>query len=251
MRGPRALAAAVAILLSASARRAGAVEPEDAWLRGLQSDVSADIAAGRPVVVEVHVPLCDNRVIRCGGRGLGDGEDLRRNLDRVTSEGLAGWMSRPGSGWTLEHRLVGEPLGDPHILELRVWRRELPVPRAWARPGMPARFTVHLVGIAWRGTAIDRALTAYLTDLFTDRPRVVCYPLRYGAGPASLNAGGASRIVAWVGTYNRLMDVAPDWMALRRARADTFRKGTLAIACYSADRIFAPRRSRRAAFRCC
>jgi hypothetical protein len=92
--GRRALAAAVAILLSASARRAGAAEPEDGWLRGLQADVSADIAAGRPVVVEVHVPLCDNRVIRCGGRGLGDGGDLRRNLYWATSEGLAGWMSR-------------------------------------------------------------------------------------------------------------------------------------------------------------
>jgi hypothetical protein len=215
-------------LSSLAASAAPAAERADGWFGALQDDVRADIAAGKPVVVQVHVPLCDNSVLRCGSRGLGDGNDLRRNLYWATAEGLAGWMDRPGSGWTIQQRTSGEVLGDPDILEMRVWRRELPVPRAWAGSGMPARFTVHLVGLAWRGTAIDRALSAYLSDLFRDTPRAVPLP-----GGASLNGGGAARIVAWVG-HNRLMDVRADWPELMRSQG-TFRKGTIAVACYSAS----------------
>ena len=43
----------------------------DAWLDGLRERVAADLRAGRPLVVEAHVALCDNSVIRCGGHGLG------------------------------------------------------------------------------------------------------------------------------------------------------------------------------------
>jgi hypothetical protein len=31
--------------------------------------------AGRPIVAEVHVGLCDNRILRCGGHGLGDEDE--------------------------------------------------------------------------------------------------------------------------------------------------------------------------------
>jgi hypothetical protein len=211
-----------------------AASPEDAWLRDLEADVRADIAAGKPVVVQVHVPLCDNSIIRCGGAGLGDGNDLRRNLYWATSEGLAGWMDRRDSGWSPELRTTGDAVGEPEVLQVRVWRRELDLPTAWRAPGMPQRFTVRVVGFAWRGTSIDRALSAYLSDLFRRRSRVIPLVDPGSGRRLDIEAGGAARLVAWAG-HNRLMDIRANWAELVRTQDTGFRKGALAIACYSAD----------------
>jgi hypothetical protein len=226
----RAVAFVVATACCCAAPALAAADPsrDDVGLQALQEDVRADIAAGKPIVVEVHVPLCDNAVITCGGRGRGDGEDLQRNLYWSTSEGLAGWMGRSGSGWSLAARLDGAATGNPDILAVRVWQRALEVPRAWRRPGMPNRFTVYLVGFAWRGQAIDRALEAYLGDLYGDQVR----PVTLAKG-GLVAAGGAARIVGWVG-HNRLMDTRADWGQLAKLNGSR-RKGTLAVACYSAS----------------
>jgi len=208
--------------------------PEEGWLRDLQDDVRADIAAGKPVVVQVHVPLCDNAIIRCGGSGLGDGNNLKRNLYWATSEGLVGWMDRRDSGWTAELRATGDVVGEPEVLEVRAWRRDVDMPAAWRGPGMPRRFTVHLVGFGWRGTSIDRALSAYLSDLFRARPRMISVVDPATNRKLELAAGGRARIVAWAG-HNRLMDVRADWAELTRTQEVGFRKGALAIACYSAE----------------
>jgi hypothetical protein len=226
--------AVAAAWLAFAGGRAVASEREDGWLRDLQADVRADIAGGKPVVVQVHVPLCDNSVIRCGGAGLGDGASLRRNLYWATSEGLAGWMDRRDSGWSRALTTTGQAVGEPDVLEVRAWRRTVDLPRGWQGPGMPARFPVYVVGFAWRGTSIDRALSAYLGDVYRARPRIIKL-VDAGAGRTlELTAGGAARVVAWVG-HNRLMDVRADWNELTRTQEPGFRKGTLAIACYSAD----------------
>jgi hypothetical protein len=224
----RALVVAIVFCCAAPAAAGAELSQEESWLAALQEDVRADVAAGKPVVVEVHVPLCDNSVITCGGHGRGDGDDLQRNLYWSTSEGLVGWIGRPGSGWSVAARLDGAATGNPNILAVRVWQRSLEVPRAWRRPGMPARFTVYLVGYAWRGRAIDDALAAYLRDLYGDEARPI--PLATGG---QVVAGGAARIVGWVG-HNRLMDTRADWSALARLNGSR-RKGTLAVACYSAS----------------
>jgi hypothetical protein len=223
----------VLAVLGLAGGRASAARSEDGWLRDLQADARADIAAGKPVVVQVHVPLCDNSIIRCGGHGLGDGASLARNLYWATTEGLAGWMGRRDSGWSLELRATGEAIAEPDVLEVRVWRRVVDTPRAWRGPGVPATFVVRLVGFAWRGTAIDRALAGYLADLYRTQPRVVRGRDARGQ-PVEIAAGGAARVVAWAG-HNRLMDVAADWDGLARTEEKGFRKGTLAIACYSAS----------------
>ena len=43
-------------------------------LAALYDRIGADLAAGRPLVVQAHVPLCDSSIIRCGNHGLGDGD---------------------------------------------------------------------------------------------------------------------------------------------------------------------------------
>ena len=57
------LVAAATLALGSAPARAGV---EDRWLDGLTARIVADLSAGKPLVVEVHVPLCDNTILRCG-----------------------------------------------------------------------------------------------------------------------------------------------------------------------------------------
>lgn len=200
------------------------VPPPDAsgWLESLYDAVAVDLRAGRPLVVQVHVPLCDNRVLRCGGHGLGDGDAPRHNLYWGTSGGFVGWFGRKGSGWRLLHVDAGD--GD-EVLERRVWRRRVVPGGAWRRRGVRQPFDVIVVALAWRGTAIDAALEAYVADLYGGAPRVV----------DGVRAGGAAHVVAYVG-HNRWMDRDPyDFAAARRRGGAPARpKGTIAVACHTA-----------------
>ncbi|MEO7734952.1 MAG: hypothetical protein ABIY55_28620 [Kofleriaceae bacterium] len=196
----------------------------DAWLAELTDRVIADLAAGKPLVVQAHVPLCDNRIIRCGNPKLGDGDSPADNLYWATTEGFVGWFGRRSSGWREVFRGDGASVGEPAVLEVRVWERGIAAPRAWRVRGVPARFTVRVIAFAWRGQDIDRGLAAYWADLFGTGTRSIQIDAR-----TQIAAGGAAQIVAYVG-HNRLYDVAPpDWAALEQSDAPV--RGTIAIAC--------------------
>jgi len=196
----------------------------DTWLAALTDRVVDDLAAGRPLVVQVHVPLCSNEIISCGNRRLGDGDAPATNLYWATTEGFAGWFGRRGSGWKQVLRGAGDAAGDRDVLQVRVWTRTVTSPRAWRRRGAPRRVPIYVVAFAWRGAAIDRALAAYWHDLYGTGERTVEL-----ADGTRLRAGGGAQIVAYVG-HNRLYDVdPPDWSGLVRAGAPV--RGTLAIAC--------------------
>src|SRR5581483_5447506 len=100
--GTRILLITTLILLCHPA--SGAQREAEAWLDGLYDRVAADNKAGRPLVFQVHVALCDSTIIRCGGHGLGDGESLKTNLYWASSGGFVGWFRRRGSPWTEVHR---------------------------------------------------------------------------------------------------------------------------------------------------
>ena len=78
---------------------------------------------------------------------------------------------------------------------------------------------------AWRGEAIDRALDAWAAELYGGAARTLTLD-----DGTELAAGGAARIVAYVG-HNRLMDV--EAYAWPEATADGPRKGAVAIACHT------------------
>lgn len=200
------------------------------WLGGLYDRAARDLAAGRPLVIQAHVALCDNSVVACGAQG--DGGDIRRNLYWTTSGGTVGWFRRQQGFW---HEVYRGPGPLPDVLEVRVYRA-LPAPApAWRQRGVERRMPVYLVAYAWRGTAIDAALRAYVTDLFHSSPR----PLRIEDG-TELSAGGAAHIVAWVG-HNRFMDwpVGEIMGLFQSERQQRDRgaapKGLIAIACRSAS----------------
>jgi hypothetical protein len=216
----RSLAALPLVFIAASA----SADP----LGDLTTRVVEDLRAGRPLVVQVHVPLCDNDVLACGNERLGDGDRPEKNLYWATSEGVLGWLGRRAGGWEQVMDADGSAIGEPQVLDLRVWRRELPTPVAWQRAGAPKRYPLYLVTQAWRGERIARAFERYADDLHGATHQTLRLP-----DGTVLATGGDAQIVAWVG-HNHLMDVAGfDW-AGARARGDQRARGSIAIACHTA-----------------
>jgi hypothetical protein len=154
-----------ALVCAATAARAG--EPLDA----LYDDVAPDLAAGRPLTVEVQVALCDNSIITCGGHGLGDGDDLGRNLYWATDGGLRGWFERRGSPWRRVERRGRE--GD--VLETVVYEQRFVPSGAWGRRGVKAPFIVRVTAHGWRGRAIDGALDRFVHELYAGDAHVAAY----------------------------------------------------------------------------
>lgn len=195
-------------------------ETEDTWLASLTDRVVQDLIDGKPLLVEVHVPLCDNSIIQCGNKKLGDGDNPETNLYWWTTPGFGTWFARKGSGWKRTTKLAAGETGDPDVLALHVYQRMVSTPAAWRKRGVPPRFEIQIRVRAWRGKAIDRALAAYAAD-----------------------ASGASeaQLVAWVG-HNRLMDLDEYLWPKPGAKI----QGTIAIACHTAaymeDAVPAPTR---------
>jgi len=201
-----------------------AAKPTDDWLGGLTDRVIDDLAAGRPLVVEVHVPLCDSSIIACGNAKLGDGDNPDTNLYWSTTPGFGEWFARKGSGWKRVLKQKADATGDRDILAVHVYRRSVAAPAAWRKRGVPKQFELDIVVHGWRGKAIDRALAAYADDVSGKGTRELVLDDK-----TPLAAGGAAQLVAFVG-HNRLMDL--ETFAWPKPPADT--KGTIAIACDTA-----------------
>lgn len=219
----RAIIVAVLLLSSVSAS-ADARDPE-AWRAALVDRIVAELAAGRPLVVQVHVPLCDNRIIACGNPHLGDGDDPDANLYWGTTEGTLGWFGRRGGGWRQVFHGDGAAIDAPDVLDVRVWQRTMTTPAAWRQRGAPAHFALDVVAFAWRGTQIDAALARFAQDLSGGPGRALALP-----DGTQLATGGAAQIVAYVG-HNRFMDL--DHFAWPTP-ADAQVRGAIAIACHTA-----------------
>src|SRR5262245_48683396 len=112
----RTLLATLALTCSLATLARAASPTEDAWLASLTTLVIDDLAAGKPLVVEVHIPLCDNSIIRCGNPKLGDGNNPDTNLYWATTPGFGLWFSRRGSGWKRVLKQTAADSGDRDVL---------------------------------------------------------------------------------------------------------------------------------------
>ena len=199
---------------------AAAARAEPAAIDALYDAVAPELVAGAPLVVDVQVALCDNTIIECGGRGLGDGDDLTRNLYWATDGGLRGWFERRGSPW----RRVSRAGRAGDVLETVVYEQRVTPEGAWRRRGVRAPFVVRVVAHAWRGRAIDGALDRFVHDLFDD-------------------GDGSARVVAYVG-HNGWMDRDTlSWPTNASASGGAPGpriKGFLAIACLTRDYLQRP-----------
>jgi hypothetical protein len=196
----------------------------DTWLGGLTDQVIEDLAAGKPLVVEVHAPLCDSSIIACGNAKLGDGDNPDTNLYWSTTPGFGEWFDRRNGGWKRVLKQAAGATGDTDVLAVRVYRRAINAPAGWRKRGVPKQFELDIVIHGWRGKAIDRALAAYADDVSGVGTRTLTLD-----DGTKLVAGGAAQLVAFVG-HNRLMDLESfEW-----PKAGTQAKGTFAIACDTA-----------------
>jgi hypothetical protein len=81
----------------ATANASPASDKASAGLASVYQLMDRDVAEGRPIVMQVHVPLCETEVLACGNPRLGDGDNPRTNLYWSTSGGVRGWFLRKGT----------------------------------------------------------------------------------------------------------------------------------------------------------
>ena len=163
--------------------------PSTAWSE-LVPQVAADLAAGRPLVTVVFVPLCSNNQIRCGGQGAGDPASLDKNLYWGRAFGVRRFFDETARGWT---RVAKSNAAGP-VLEELVYRREV----SGGRFGLGERRVEQLVILrAVHGEAIETAVDSF-------------FELAVRGGHASFGEGEARRSVrvhvAGYAGHNRLMD---------------------------------------------
>lgn len=228
---PRAYFIFAALFLLAAPAHA---QEKNLSLDALYDAVASDIGDGKPLVVQVHVPLCESSIIVCGNAKLGDGDNPDSNLYWATSGGFKGWF-RKAPGWKLVH---SEKPGAGAVLEKRVWRRRFAAGAGWRKRGLRKAFDVFVVAYAWKGTSIREAIQSYVRQLSGLDPETLSLDDK-----TVLDVGGAARIVSYVG-HNGWMDFEFDWDKRPNAAKA---KGTIAVACLTADYLAAPLRDAKIA----
>lgn len=162
--------------------------PGVTWTEAYPS-IEADVAAGEPLTLLVVVPLCDSRVIACGGQGAGDPGSLDKNLYWGRAFGARRYFDESAR----QFKRISREAGTGPLLEQLVYRRVVPGAR-WKS----AKDVEQLVVLrAIHGAHIDvavRDLYRYATE-----GAVVSFP----------DQGVERRVrvhVAGYAGHNRLMD---------------------------------------------
>jgi hypothetical protein len=151
--------------------------------------IEADVAAGQPLTVLVIVPLCDSRLIRCGGQGAGHPASLDKNLYWGRAFGARRYFDESAKQF---HR-VATDAGDGPLLEQLVYRRSVP----GALWGSATDVEQLVVLRAIHGAQIDAAVRDFYRYA-TEGARV-----SFGAGVAARSV--RVHAVGYAG-HNRLMD---------------------------------------------
>jgi len=161
------------------------------WTAGYPS-IEADVAAGKPLTLLVVVPLCDSRLIHCGGQGAGDPASLDKNLYWGRGFGARRYFEESAKQFQRVARETAT--GASPMLEQLVYRRWLPG-AAW---GSTKDVEQLVVLRAIHGGQIDAAVSDF-------------YHYATGGADVSFVQQGQARtvrvhVVGYAG-HNRLMDV--------------------------------------------
>ncbi|MCK9463611.1 MAG: hypothetical protein M0R80_28665 [Proteobacteria bacterium] len=229
MRRARTPFALLAVMLVASTANAA---PPKRTLDAFYDRLAADLAAGRPLVITVHVALCDNDsqgIIPVKNRSICRGDDPANNMYWATRGGLAGYLKR--AGW--KRVLLVAPAGGPVLLRA-AWHTSLVAGGALADRGVLGRIPVVVVGLAYRGREIRTATVDYFHAVHRDDPRSVA--LDTGE---TIAAGGASHVVGYVG-HDYFYDTSePEALLAEAAGNSALAKGAFALSC-TGDRLIRP-----------
>ncbi len=187
-------------LLLVLVARPSAADPADDRARSRWTDaypnVVADVQAGLPLTILVVVPLCDSRLIHCGGQGAGDPGSLERNLYWGRGFGVRRFFDERPKIWERVERREGAGA----VLEQVTYRRWVPgKPWGDGEAAAPERVEQLVVLRAVHGARIDEAVL----DL---------YRFAQSGAEATFADAGRERhervhAVGYAG-HNRLMDVS-------------------------------------------
>jgi hypothetical protein len=190
----------------------------------LYKRVVADIAAKKPIVVTVHVALCDNSIINCGSKTMGNGDDPKRNLYWGGAAGFRAYF-RIARGFRRIHLDKGD---GKVVLERAVYRLRVKRPSwFWRSRGVKGGFEVLVVGLAYRGAKIARAMDAFIKDVSDDKHGGT---LKLSDG-RTIAIGGRGHLVGYAG-HNHLMDV-PFYRFPKQTRRSPV--GYFGLACMTAQ----------------
>jgi hypothetical protein len=176
---------------AAAADDSAAPSPADRPWSGDRPAIARDLAAGRPLVIQVLVPLCSNEQIDCGSRAAGQPGNPSKNLYWGAIFGARRFLERKGSRW----ERVELTSGDDVELERAVYRRHVPRTR-WRLSGSETIEQIVVIQ-AIHGAAIDRAVQSF-------------WRLASDGGSVRFVDGGTQRVervhaVGYAG-HKRLMD---------------------------------------------
>lgn len=166
------------------------VQGSSASASATQARIDQDIAAGRPVVIQLSVALADNKhqEIVPVPEAIGDGQNAGTNLYWGASYGVKTYMTRD-AGWT--------KLADFEVEDIRILER-IVLTKSFLRQGR--RVTAYLVADAWDGRFIRDTVEQFMAyNAGNDAFQVQ-------AGGKLLNAGGAAHLIAYIG-HNVLIDM--------------------------------------------
>lgn len=166
--------------------------------------IEADVAAGKPLTLVVVVPLCDSRVIACGGQGAGDPSSLDKNLYWGRAFGARRYFDESAK----QFRRVARSGADGAVLEQLVYRRKVPGAR-WGAAGEVEQLVVLR---AVHGARIDDAVR----DFYRFATE--------GAEVSFVEGGEERRVTVHVSGYaghNRLMDSGVSLQRIVGASAGT------------------------------
>ena len=152
----------------------------------LQAEVQEKIKAGEPLVVHIHVPLCDNyyQGIVPVSKSLGDGFNLNTNLYWGARYGIKSHFKR-ATGWTLLESLPGR---DTTTLERVIFYKQF-----------PNQAKVYLVADAYRGDQMKACLMDFLNASAGRKNEVI------SVDKQSLALGSGADLLVFNG-HNGLMD---------------------------------------------
>jgi hypothetical protein len=190
--------------------------------------MDGDVAAGKPLVAQVIVALCDNQyqgIVPVPAQ-LGHGDDPKTNLYWGAMYGVKSWFRRSREWASIA--VARSP--DPRVLERVLFKRVV------QRAGKSV--PVYLLAEAWNGRHIDAAIQHFLE---LGRGQHVAVEALDGGDIAF---GGAAHLVAFVG-HNGLMDFPAPKLRDTAIGSDGPR-ATVVLACFS-DRYFTPLFTRKAA----
>ncbi len=173
-------------------------------------------------MVTIYVPLCDNQFqgIIPVPPLLGNGDDPKSNLYWGAGGGFYGYFKK-----NRDYREVYRRTGNDTILETVVFERTVKPNNFWKDYGVQKPYRIYLVGKAYRGRYINKAMLDFVTAVRCDSGEEILL-----ADSTRIGIDGKGRIVGYMG-HNGLLDAKTDFSGITENR--THNKGSFVFGCFS------------------